>query len=91
MKPNFKHTCPNCKYIGTTVGHDIEDWYYCPQLGTPTIVNRYSDDGPGYSSIPVSMLEPALPVYGDTNLTGYSDNNMQALGALTLARTKGLV
>ena len=48
-EPRFRHDCEDCVFIGHYEGHDI---YRCPQEGLPwpTIVARYGDDGPEYTS-----------------------------------------
>lgn len=47
-KPLFTHDCPSCVYLGQ---HDAHDLYYCAkQVGGPTVIARYSSDGPDYCS-----------------------------------------
>lgn len=48
IEPQFKHDCERCEFLGQISNHDI---YRCDQ-GTmmPTIVVRYSDEGPDYFS-----------------------------------------
>jgi hypothetical protein len=45
-QPKYDHDCDRCQFLGTFDGHDL---YYCPG-GGPTIIARYSSDGPDYSS-----------------------------------------
>jgi len=50
--PHYEHDCTGCRFIGN---HDHDgysyDLYYCPiALGGPTIVARWSSDGPDYTS-----------------------------------------
>lgn len=50
-KPVFKHECPNCTFLGTIAGDQGPyDLYHCPQGLVPTVIARYSSDGPGYTS-----------------------------------------
>ena len=46
MKPKFKHDCKNCQFLGT---HEEHDLYYC-HGSMPTVIARWSDYGPDYSS-----------------------------------------
>lgn len=45
MKPRFQHDCGACVFLGHYEEHDL---YYCP--GEPTVIARYSSEGPGYKS-----------------------------------------
>ena len=48
IKPLYKHDCNNCTFLGT---FNNEDLYFCKQGGhIPTLIVRYSSDGPDYSS-----------------------------------------
>ena len=52
-KPQFKHDCNDCKFLGqyTTPGWVKCDLYFCPQGGRiPTVIARYSDEGSDYNS-----------------------------------------
>jgi hypothetical protein len=51
--PHFQHDCDDCVFIGHYADHDL---YRCPQMGMPTIVARYGDDGAGYTSGPQIAL-----------------------------------
>lgn len=51
--PHFQHDCEECVYIGHYDEHDL---YRCPQMGMPTIVARFGDDGPDYDSGPKVRL-----------------------------------
>jgi hypothetical protein len=55
MTPKFKHDCDNCILLGCT---DKSDMYYCTRgpLGGSAIV-RFSDDGPDYTSVPISVAK----------------------------------
>jgi hypothetical protein len=44
-EPRYDHDCDACVYLGQYEQYDL---YYCP--GEPTIVCRYSSDGPDYRS-----------------------------------------
>ena len=46
QKPVFKHDCDECVFLGHVVEHDF---YYCDKSIT-TLVARYGNDGPDYTS-----------------------------------------
>jgi hypothetical protein len=52
--PTWKHDCNRCKFLGQTIGgKHVVDLYVCetsPER-SPTLVARYSDEGPDYASI----------------------------------------
>lgn len=64
-KPQFKHDCNDCKFLGryTTPSGVACDLYFCPQGGRiPTVIARYSDEGSDYNSglgFPMPELEEA--------------------------------
>lgn len=43
----YKHDCETCKFLGHYNEYDL---YYCSQTGLPTVIARYGDDGPEYTS-----------------------------------------
>ena len=47
--PKFVHDCECCKFLGHFSGQDL---YFCPQplFNTPTVVARWSSEGPDYMS-----------------------------------------
>jgi len=46
--PRYAHDCHICTFLGV---HENYDLYYCPQGGErPTIIARFGDDGPEYTS-----------------------------------------
>lgn len=50
-KPNYEHDCNNCVYLGDVFDSEIRktvDLYFC--ASTPTVIARYSSDGPEYIS-----------------------------------------
>lgn len=55
MKPRFKHDCDRCRFVGHLSIQDTGgtgDVYVCPsERIEPTILVRYSDDPPDYSSM----------------------------------------
>jgi len=62
MKPTHQHDCRRCIFVGTldieATGEDgavtnlVGDAYVCPsERSEPTILVRYSDDPPDYSSL----------------------------------------
>lgn len=47
--PLFDHDCDHCMFLGTYNGY--ADLYWCMQMGNrPTLIARFSDDGPDYVS-----------------------------------------
>ncbi len=46
-KPIYKHDCEKCVFLGN---FNNEDLYYCDQSIIPTVISRYSDVGPDYTS-----------------------------------------
>jgi hypothetical protein len=46
-KPKFRHDCQTCRFLGHEIGCDM---YFCKQHGMPTVVVRFSDEGPDYTS-----------------------------------------
>jgi hypothetical protein len=52
MKPVFEHDCKACVYLGTIKDkRDLYDLYYCPaDLLGPTVIARWSSNGPDYMS-----------------------------------------
>jgi hypothetical protein len=55
----YEHDCDHCKALGEFQEADL---YFCEQGGVePTVIARYSDDGPDYSSGMVfASVHPAL-------------------------------
>lgn len=50
-RPLYMHDCRACTYLGRyDSGGDTYDLYYCPQLGLPTVIARYGDEGHEYTS-----------------------------------------
>lgn len=60
-QPRFEHDCEECTWIGTFVDHDV---YWCPQGGRPTVVARYGNDGPQYSSLDIHNFWTVLNQHG---------------------------
>ena len=56
--PLFEHDCDECAFLGTVhAAHRPEgyvDLYRCDAHGA-TVIARYGDDGPEYSSAPLDM------------------------------------
>jgi len=46
-KIRYIHDCEQCVDLGTFEHYDL---YFCEQNGSPTLLARYSDDGPDYLS-----------------------------------------
>ena len=53
MKPQFKHDCENCLFIG--IFHDF-DVYICLGTEAGSMIARYGDDGPQYASCNVKLI-----------------------------------
>lgn len=49
IAPRFKHDCAECKFLGYVDGCDA---YTCEE----TVILRSGDDGPEYSSLPISVI-----------------------------------
>ena len=47
LTPAFEHDCDECVFLGRYEDHDL---YLCPQGGMPTVVARWGNDGPEYTS-----------------------------------------
>lgn len=47
FEPRFEHDCDKCIFLGHYNEHDL---YFCPQGGSPTVIARWSSDGPDYIS-----------------------------------------
>ena len=48
FEPIFSHDCDCCTFLGTFKNHDL---YHCFQGGIrPTVIARYGNDGPDYTS-----------------------------------------
>jgi hypothetical protein len=45
--PRYQHDCSSCKFLGKYREFDL---YFCKQISIPTVIARYSDDGPDYYS-----------------------------------------
>jgi hypothetical protein len=63
--PTYIHDCTECKFLGTVTIHDrVADLYYCNpsnQELSGTLIARYGDEGPNYSSgIGFAMTSPVL-------------------------------
>jgi len=57
MKPQHKHDCNNCIFLGT---YEDKDLYFCTQgMSIPTVTSRNSSDGADY----ISGLSFADPVF----------------------------
>ncbi len=47
-KPRFVHDCERCEFLGSENSRDL---YFCTQgRELPTVIARFGDDGPDYSS-----------------------------------------
>lgn len=73
--PRFVHDCERCVFLGIELQHDL---YICPpheEWRRASVVARYGDEGPDYTSSPVE----------------YADYHPLLGIALRLARERGLV
>ena len=53
MKPQWKHDCTACTYIGSMHMHNhTEDWYVC----SGSVIARKGDEGSDYWSMPKDMV-----------------------------------
>jgi hypothetical protein len=77
-KPKFQHDCDGCTFLGSDEKHDF---YYCPQGNLPTVIARWDNDGPSYTS----GLETARMIEGQKRL------DHPLVKALKLAREAGLI
>lgn len=60
----YKHDCENCVFLGY---EDYYDLYFCPQGTIPTVIARFSNDGPDYISgmpFPYQKLGPLVKAKG---------------------------
>lgn len=56
--PSFIHDCTSCTFLGNARIIDCNyDFYFCGQ----TIIARYGDSGPDYTSAPIGMISPIMP------------------------------
>jgi hypothetical protein len=87
MKATYEHDCENCTLLGVVeIEGVIYDLYHCSSRdGDPTLISRWSSDGPDYSS-GACFGERAL-----VNLvTGKEPVNKPLMVAFTLALANGL-
>jgi hypothetical protein len=55
--PRFKHDCEHCSFLGHAGDHDH---YYCSySVGELSLIARFGDAGPEYSSMPIETVEAA--------------------------------
>lgn len=74
MVPRYVHDCDSCIYLGQYKKYDL---YYCS--GEYTIVCRYSDEGPDYTSGIVFAVTEKLPDNYQVELTHYQVALIRAL------------
>lgn len=58
--PLYTHDCDLCRYLGTVERIQWYDLYVCersPDAGSRSLVARYGDDGPDYTSMPASLVK----------------------------------
>jgi hypothetical protein len=54
--PRYAHSCRHCTFLGCFEEYDL---YFCPQTGYPTLLARFGNNGPAYTS-GLSSRTPAL-------------------------------
>ncbi len=63
--PAFTHDCDDCRYLGTLATPEGRtDLYRCdggPTVGA-SLIARFGDEGPDYSSMPESMVDDSARV-----------------------------
>lgn len=83
--PRYTHDCEPCVFLGGTVAPpespQYYDLYWCPQGGFPTVLARFADEGPAYTSGLVAAIQQKTPAYVPSVL----------LEALRRAEARGLV
>lgn len=93
VKARFKHDCESCQWLGTFNDHDL---YYCNNQ-LPTVIARYEDNGPGYTSgLMVAREYPLSTFTGRTNKGSVSkqalmESNIALRVAYLIALDLGLV
>jgi len=56
----FQHDCKHCVPLGQYQENDL---YYCDQHGCPTVIARYGNDGPEYTSgMGFAEIDPRLSI-----------------------------
>ena len=63
-KPKWSHDCTGCRFLGRYVPPMnspmdkpvVRDLYFCDKSDGGTVIARYGDDGPDYSSLPLTVL-----------------------------------
>lgn len=90
-KPFYNHDCDQCHFLGTysiqknSLFEGNYDLYWCPQHGIPTVVVRWSDEGPDYSSgMPTDSIFfdrypifPAHEAYRRAKILGYTVGKLE--------------
>lgn len=87
MKPTFLHDCVGCVFLGSYTWDGKEhDLYTCKQgMNWPTVIARYSSDGPDY----MSGLEVAVNI--ETHPHDKSDQTHPLVEAMKRAKERGLL
>lgn len=81
-RPQFQHDCSKCKFLGHWEGIDPNyatprtvrlDLYYCAQssCNSPTVIARYGNDGPDYTSGIPCKIEPLQVAQARAIYKGY--------------------
>lgn len=63
LYPKFRHDCGHCKFItGLLIRGERHDLYICvdDRTGSGSVVYRYGDDGPEYSSFCTEFITQSL-------------------------------
>jgi len=85
--PRFLHNCDVCVFLGHLEGNDL---YFCPK--EPTVLARYGDDGPEYTSgISLAELDPRLAeAFRRADKKGLLDGPCHPLMAERIRKLRGL-
>jgi hypothetical protein len=82
MKPKYQHDCESCKYLGTSKANILNvesecDFYICGNEELRTLIARYGDDGPEYSSTPLFACVTFTPLDLIAILNGFEFNKYE--------------
>ena len=59
MKPLFVHDCERCKFLGSMtipLMDQVADVYMSCGKDLPSVIFRYSDEGPDYACVSTDMM-----------------------------------
>lgn len=64
--PYYQHTCPHCIFLGNFEDYDL---YFCHNAKLDTVIARYGDNGPDYTS-GLGFAEPFYDLVSKKNVSG---------------------